>query len=58
VPAETLIDNLKTGVLSRAGGTVRWHPAYEEPAGDLGFRPLAFPYASEDERPRGTYGII
>lgn len=41
VPAETLIDNLKTGVLSRAGGTVRWHPAYEELAVNLGFRPLA-----------------
>jgi len=41
VPAETLIDNLKTGVLSRAGGTVRWQPSYEELAVNLGFRPLA-----------------
>lgn len=41
VPAEMLIDNLKTGVLSRAGGTVSWHPAYEELAVNLGFRPLA-----------------
>jgi len=41
VPAETLIDNLKTGVLSRAGGTVHWHPSYEELAVNVGFRPLA-----------------
>jgi transposase len=41
VPAETLIDNLKTGVLSRAGGTVYWHPKYEELAVNVGFRPLA-----------------
>lgn len=41
VPAEVLIDNLKTGVLSRAGGTVRWHPAYEQLAVAHGFRPIA-----------------
>lgn len=41
VPRETLIDNLKTGVLSRAGATVRWHPAYEAMAVGLGFRPIA-----------------
>lgn len=41
VPAETLIDNLKTGVISRAGGTIRWHPAYEAMAVGYGFCPLA-----------------
>jgi len=41
VPEETLIDNLKTGVISRAGNTVRWHPKYHELAVALGFQPLA-----------------
>jgi transposase len=41
VPSEILIDNLKTGVLSRAGGTVRWQPAYESMAVGYGFRPIA-----------------
>jgi transposase len=41
VPSEVLIDNLKTGVLSRAGGTVRWQPSYEELAVGYGFRPIA-----------------
>jgi hypothetical protein len=41
VPSEVLIDNLKTGVLSRAGGTVRWQPAFEAMAVGYGFRPLA-----------------
>jgi transposase len=41
VPSEVLIDNLKTGVLSRAGGTVRWQPAYESLAVAYGFRPIA-----------------
>ena len=41
VPSEVLIDNLKTGVLSRAGGTVRWHPSYESLAVGYGFRPIA-----------------
>jgi hypothetical protein len=41
VTAEVLIDNLKTGVSSRAGGTVRWHPKYEEFAVGMGFRPIA-----------------
>jgi len=41
VPSEVLIDNLKTGVLSRAGGTIRWHPSYEALAVGFGFRPLA-----------------
>jgi len=41
VPSEVLIDNLKTGVLSRAGGTVRWHPSYEALAVGYGFRPIA-----------------
>jgi Integrase core domain len=41
VPLEVLIDNLKTGVLSRAGATVRWHPQYEAMAVGLGFRPIA-----------------
>ena len=41
VPSEVLIDNLKTGVLSRAGGKVRWHPSYEAMAVGYGFRPLA-----------------
>ncbi|MGH3574223.1 MAG: IS21 family transposase [Pseudonocardiaceae bacterium] len=41
VPSEVLIDNLKTGVLSRAGKTVRWHPRYQELAVGYGFRPIA-----------------
>jgi transposase len=41
VPAEVLIDNLKTGVLARAGGTVRFHPQYEQLAVGYGFRPIA-----------------
>jgi transposase len=41
VPLEVLIDNLKTGVLSRAGGTVRWHPKFKELAVACGFRPIA-----------------
>jgi hypothetical protein len=41
VPCEVLIDNLKTGVLSRAGATVRWHPAYEAMAVGVGFQPIA-----------------
>jgi transposase len=41
VPAEVLIDNLKTGVISRAGATIRWHPAYEAMAVGYSFRPLA-----------------
>jgi transposase len=42
VPSEVLIDNLKTGVLSRAGGTVRWHPSYEALAVGYGFRPSSY----------------
>jgi hypothetical protein len=41
VPQEVLIDNLKTGVESRAGGNVRWHPKYKELAVACGFRPIA-----------------
>jgi transposase len=41
VPREVLIDNLKTGVDSRAGGTVRWNAKYEELAVALGFSPMA-----------------
>ena len=41
VPSEVLIDNLKTGVLSRAGATVRWQPQYEALAVGYGFRPIA-----------------
>jgi transposase len=41
VPSEVLIDNLKTGVLSRAGATVRWQPEYESLAVGYGFRPIA-----------------
>jgi transposase len=41
VPSEVLIDNLKTGVLSRAGGTIRWQPSYEALAVGYGFRPIA-----------------
>jgi hypothetical protein len=41
VPSEVLIDNLKTGVLSRAGGTVRWQPSYEALAVGYGFRAIA-----------------
>jgi len=41
VPSEVLIDNLKTGVDSRAGGTVRWNAKYQELAVALGFNPMA-----------------
>ena len=41
VPSEVLIDNLKTGVLSRAGAAIRWQPAYESLAVGYGFRPIA-----------------
>ena len=41
VPHEVLIDNLKTGVLSRAGRTVQWHPSYAALAVGCGFVPLA-----------------
>ncbi len=41
VPHEVLIDNLKTGVESRAGGTIRWHPAYAALAVGCGFVPMA-----------------
>jgi len=41
VAAEVLIDNLKTGVISRAGATIRWQPAYEAMAVGYGFRPMA-----------------
>jgi transposase len=41
VPEEVLIDNLKTGVLSRAGNTVRWNAKYEELAVAMSFRPIA-----------------
>jgi transposase len=41
VPEEALIDNLKTGVDSRAGKTVRWNTKYEELAVAMGFRPIA-----------------
>ncbi len=41
MPQEVLIDNLKTGVESRAGGNVRWHPKYKELAVVCGFRPIA-----------------
>jgi transposase len=41
VTREVLIDNLKTGVDSRAGGTVRWNSKYQEMAVALGFIPLA-----------------
>jgi transposase len=41
VPAEVLIDNLKTGVVSRAGGTVRWQKDYEQLSVAYGFRPIA-----------------
>jgi transposase len=41
VPQEVLIDNLKTGVESRAGQNVRWHPKYKELAVACGFRPIA-----------------
>ncbi len=41
VTREALIDNLKTGVDSRAGGTVRWNSKYQELAVGLGFIPLA-----------------
>jgi transposase len=41
IPSEVLIDNLKVGVRSRAGGTVRWHPSYEAMAVGYGFQPLA-----------------
>lgn len=41
VPQEVLIDNLKTGVISRAGKTIRWQPKYEEFLVAMGVRPLA-----------------
>jgi transposase len=41
VPREVLIDNLKTGVASRAGKTIQWHASYNELAVGFGFRPLA-----------------
>jgi transposase len=41
VPEEALIDNLKTGVDSRAGKTVRWNAKYEELSVAMGFRPIA-----------------
>jgi hypothetical protein len=41
VPEEVLIDNLKTGVESRAGATVRWNADYETFAVRTGFRPIA-----------------
>lgn len=41
VPAEVLIDNLKTGVVSRAGSTVRFHKQFEAMAVAYGFRPIA-----------------
>ena len=41
VPREVLIDNLKTGVDSRAGGTVRWNSKYQELAVAYGFVPIA-----------------
>ena len=41
VPHEVLFDNLKTGVESRAGGTIRWHPAYAALAVGCGFVPMA-----------------
>jgi transposase len=41
VPSEVLIDNLKTGVEARAGGTIRWHPSFEAMAVAYGFRPIA-----------------
>lgn len=41
VPSEVLIDNLKTGVRSRAGGTVRWQKDYEQLSIAYGFQPIA-----------------
>ena len=41
VPEEALIDNLKTGVISRAGKTIRWNAKYEELSVGMGFRPIA-----------------
>ena len=41
VPSEVLIDNLKTGVDSRAGGTIRWNVKYKELAVAYGFVPMA-----------------
>ena len=41
VPQEVLIDNLKTGVIARAGETVRWQPKYEEFMIAMGIRPIA-----------------
>jgi len=38
---EVLIDNLKVGAESRAGGTVRWNSKYQELALALGFIQLA-----------------
>ncbi len=41
VPREVLIDNLKTRVDSRAGGTIRWNGKYQELAVGYGFVPTA-----------------
>lgn len=41
VPAEVVIDNLKTGVTSRAGGTVHWQKDYQQLSVAYGFRPIA-----------------
>jgi transposase len=41
VPREVLIDNLKTGVDSRAGRTIRWNSKYQELSVAYGFTPLA-----------------
>jgi len=41
VPREVLIDNLKTGVDSRAGRTIRWNTKYQEFAVAYGFTPMA-----------------
>jgi hypothetical protein len=41
VPREVLIDNLKTGVESRAGRTIRWNSKYQELAVAYGFTPMA-----------------
>ncbi|MDQ2679568.1 MAG: IS21 family transposase [Candidatus Eremiobacteraeota bacterium] len=41
VPNEVLIDNLKTGVASRTGSTVRWNTSYQAFAVGYGFTPMA-----------------
>lgn len=41
VPSEVLIDNLKTGVASRAGGTIRWQNDYKQLSVAYGFRTMA-----------------